>query len=106
MTLTELLARFEERAVLAEREAATAPVANVYRLVLDELRPLAVGVDAPASAPAPERLLTAAEAAARLGVAPRWLYRHARELPFTRRLGPKTLRFSERGLQRHLDRRP
>ena len=37
MTLTELRATLERRAAEAEAEGATAPVANVYRLVLGEL---------------------------------------------------------------------
>ena len=47
-----------------------------------------------------DRLLTAEEAAERLGVSKRWVYTHADSLPFTRRLSGGTLRFSERGLQR------
>jgi excisionase family DNA binding protein len=49
----------------------------------------------------PDRLLSIDEAAERLGVSRRWVYRHADTLDFTRRLtatGP--LRFSERGLER------
>lgn len=59
----------------------------------------------PKPAPAPDRLLDAEEAAALLGMAPRWLYRHADSLPFTRRLGRKALRFSEQGLHRWVERR-
>lgn len=106
MRLTEVLARLEERAAAAEREGATAPVANVYRVVIDDLRPLASkDGTAPAAPRADERLLTVGEAATLLGVAPRWLYRHASGLPFTRRLSPKALRFSESGLHRWLERR-
>lgn len=55
----------------------------------------------PAWAPAePDRLLPPGEAACLLGVTPRWLYRHAKHLPFTRRLSRKCLRFSEAGLRR------
>ncbi|MGH7332642.1 MAG: helix-turn-helix transcriptional regulator [Candidatus Rokuibacteriota bacterium] len=50
--------------------------------------------------PERERLLTPDEAATRLGVKLTWMYRHAGDLPFTRRLGRKTLRFDEAGLQR------
>lgn len=46
-----------------------------------------------------DRLLSPAEAAGLLGVTPRWLYRRAQGLPFTRRLSRKVLRFSERGLR-------
>jgi predicted DNA-binding transcriptional regulator AlpA len=45
-----------------------------------------------------DRLLTADEAAEMLAVSSDWLYRHAKKLPFTRKLGPKMLRFSHRGL--------
>jgi hypothetical protein len=63
---------------------------------------------APAAAPThsaagnggPDQLLTAKEAAPLLGVAPRWMYRHAPDLPFTRRLAGGTLRFSARGLEK------
>ena len=55
-------------------------------------------------APTPDRLLSAAEVAARLGVPVRYVYRHARAWPFTRRLSPKTLRFSALGLDRWQDR--
>jgi predicted DNA-binding transcriptional regulator AlpA len=57
----------------------------------------------PAPGPAePDRLLTADEAAPIIGMTPRWLYRHARQLPFARRLSRKALRFSEVGLRRYL----
>lgn len=47
-----------------------------------------------------DRLISVDEAAARLGVTPRWLYRHSVHLPFARRLSRKTLRFSDLGLER------
>lgn len=47
-----------------------------------------------------DRLLDAGEAAELLGVAKRWMYRHADTLPFTRRLTGGTLRFNARGLER------
>ena len=52
-----------------------------------------------------DRLLTVAEAASILGVDDRWMYRHAASLPFTRKLGGRTLRFSELGLERWLESR-
>ena len=48
----------------------------------------------------PEELLTAKEAAKLLNVSVHWMYRHASELPFTRRLSRKALRFSKAGLLR------
>jgi predicted DNA-binding transcriptional regulator AlpA len=50
--------------------------------------------------PEKDRLLTPKEAAEILGQDARWLYRHANELPFTRRINRKTLRFQESGLRR------
>lgn len=47
-----------------------------------------------------DRLLPVLEAASILGVSRRLLYQTAARLPFTRRLGHRTLRFSAAGLQR------
>lgn len=55
--------------------------------------------------PEPDQLLDVNNAAAVLGVTPRWLYDHAEQLPFTRKLAPRTLRFSEFGLYRWLETR-
>jgi predicted DNA-binding transcriptional regulator AlpA len=49
-----------------------------------------------------DRLLDAEEAASRLSVSADWLYRNAKRLPFTRKLGPKMLRFSCQGIQKYL----
>ena len=56
---------------------------------------------------APDRLLTVEEVAEALGVDTRWVYRkhEAGKLPFARKLGPNTLRFSERGLWKYVERR-
>jgi len=51
-------------------------------------------------APAEDRLLTPEEAAPLLGVTVTWLYRHAKHLPFARRLSRKCLRFSGVGLRK------
>jgi len=53
---------------------------------------------------APERLLTPEDAAARLGVTVRWLYRHSGKFTFTRKLSRKVLRFHEAGLLRFIER--
>jgi hypothetical protein len=47
-----------------------------------------------------DSLLTAEQAAILLNVTPRWLYRHAKRLPFARKLSRKVLRFSEIGLRK------
>ena len=49
-----------------------------------------------------DRLLDATEAAKLLSVSEDWLYRAAKKLPFTRKVGPKMLRFSAFGIQRYL----
>lgn len=49
-----------------------------------------------------ERLLSVEDAAQILSVSPDWLYRRANKLPFTRKLGPKALRFSKRGIENWL----
>jgi excisionase family DNA binding protein len=46
-----------------------------------------------------EHLLGVEEAAARLGMSTDWLYRHAKRLPFTRRVG-RAVRFDAAGLAR------
>jgi predicted DNA-binding transcriptional regulator AlpA len=48
----------------------------------------------------PDALLTAEQAAKLLSVTPHWLYRHWKQLPFSRRLSRKTLRFSESGIRK------
>ncbi len=58
----------------------------------------------PAAAPTPDRLLKVEEAAQLAGVSPRWLYRHARGQPFAHKLGGRTLRISESGLRRWIER--
>lgn len=53
----------------------------------------------------PDRLLDVEAAAEILAVDPRWLYDRSDSLPFARKLAPRTLRFSERGLRRWLESR-
>jgi len=52
----------------------------------------------------PDRLLTVRETAARLGVSPGWVHRNWRETlrRCARKLGSRTLRFSARQLEEHL----
>ena len=103
MTLPELLDTFRRRAVEAASIGATAPVAAIYEAILADLVPLCPNGAGKAPGPkATEQLLTAHEAAERLHVTPRWLYRHAPTLPFARRLGAKTLRFDADGVAKWL----
>jgi len=55
----------------------------------------------PQGKPDDDRLLDVAEAAAMLGRSPDWLYRHAKTLPFSRRLNGM-VKFSRQGLQKYL----
>ena len=55
--------------------------------------------------PEKDRLLTPEQAAEILGQKVRWVYRHAPQWTFTRRLSLKCLRFSEAGLRRYAARR-
>lgn len=52
--------------------------------------------------PEQDRMLTIEEAAELIGVSRRWLYRHAKTLPFSRKLSRKVLRFSRAGIARWL----
>jgi predicted DNA-binding transcriptional regulator AlpA len=45
-----------------------------------------------------DRLVDPEEAASLLSVSEDWLYHNARKLPFTRKLGPRLLRFSYHGM--------
>jgi len=52
-----------------------------------------------------DRLLEAEEAAKILCVLKTWMYSHARQLPFTRKVGAKALRFSYKGIQNWIESR-
>jgi hypothetical protein len=64
----------------------------------------APGPAAPAPA-APETFISVKEAAGRLGVAPKWLYRRKKTLPFMREVAPGTWRISVPALDRWMARR-
>jgi predicted DNA-binding transcriptional regulator AlpA len=103
-TLDELAADPGKAAKLP-LETATALLARcvvVHGVLVGRLIEASGPGTSPARAVEEDRLLTPEQAAALLGMAPRWLYRHAGSLPFTRRLSRKALRFSEAGLRRWL----
>ena len=87
-----------------EPEAERVLVASLRAALGPELSVAAAGQPAPATAAArsPADLMTVHEAAEVLSLSPRWLYRHAKTLPFTRKLSRKVLRFSRAGLHRWL----
>jgi len=97
--LAELRAKLESRAIEAEALHATAPLADTLRWVLGQLD-ASNGSAANGNGHKGEsvQLVTVQEAAERLNVPPRWIYRHADSLPFVRRLGPKTMRCEVDGM--------
>jgi predicted DNA-binding transcriptional regulator AlpA len=100
--VSALIAAYERRAEEADRVSASAPLGPVYRAVLEDLRALTDAPEQPSEVDPIDRLLNVEEAAVLLGVAPQWLYRHAKELPFTCSLSRKCLRFSRAGILRWL----
>jgi predicted DNA-binding transcriptional regulator AlpA len=52
-----------------------------------------------------EKLLSAKDAAKLMSVSPDWLYRNAATLPFARKLGRRSLRFSKKELEKYLNTR-
>jgi predicted DNA-binding transcriptional regulator AlpA len=85
-----------------EIPALLAQLAAIQSILAARLVATPISAAAPSSHQPEEsnQLLTAEDAAKILRVTPRWLYRHANRLPFTRRLSRKCLRFSEAGLRR------
>lgn len=81
--------------------ALLAQLASVQAILLSRLvvAPNGAHSQAPAASPK-DRYLTVDDASSILCVSPRWLYRHAKSLPFAHRVNRKTLRFSEVGLRR------
>jgi integrase len=105
MTIAEIVASLARRAAEAEREGATAPVANVYRLVMDELQAASgatAGAAVVADAPPEERYLTPDEVEKMLALPKGYTYNHKRQLGGVK-IG-KYLRFPESGLRRRLER--
>ena len=108
MTLAELLGQLERRAAEAERVGATAPVANVYRDVIVELRAVdetAAASLAPAAVPDPsalERHLTPGQVEEILHLPEGYAYDHKRQLGGVK-VG-KYLRFPESVVRRRLER--
>ena len=99
------------RALVEHAKASELPelAGELARGLAEVLARTAIPPTTPTAAPLREEgnaLLTVDEAAARLGVARSWLYRHAKALPFAVKLGHRTLRFEQRGLERWARTRP
>ncbi|MBC8555584.1 MAG: hypothetical protein H8D23_38720 [Candidatus Brocadiales bacterium] len=56
--------------------------------------------------PVGDRLLKVGEVAYRLNCSDDWVYRNTDKLPFTRRLSPDQLRFSQKGLEKYIKNLP
>ncbi len=100
--LSALLAS-PERALALDTDTAAlllGPVASLHSYLAARVarRP---SEELSAPTPATERLLSAAEVAARLGVSKDWVYRRSRTLPFALRLDGH-VRFSAIGLEKYL----
>lgn len=103
MILQDLVGQLERQAADAERVHSTAPVVDVLRAVLEDLREVDTdGTETNGSEP--DQLVDIGKAAEILGVKTRYLYDRHHTFPFTRHVG-RQLRFSLRGLQRYMARR-
>jgi hypothetical protein len=89
----------ETIAALMARAAAVQGTLSAALILLGPTKP-----DQPEE-PADGEMLTVDEAAIRLHRTRRWIYRHAKSLPFVKRLSPRNLVCSERKLSRWLEQR-
>jgi excisionase family DNA binding protein len=98
------------RATQIPREEAVALLNQLSTLQVALLRAAcspAAPAHCDAERPSEDLMLDVDEAAALLSVTSRWLYRHAKELPFTRPISRRIVRFSRAGILRWLaSRRP
>jgi predicted DNA-binding transcriptional regulator AlpA len=84
----------------AEALPAGFPIMLPKEIVLALLDRVGADSPAPPQSTVPDRLLSAEEAAKRLGMSREWVYKNAERLPFALRIGTRTMRFSERGIAR------
>lgn len=102
--IIEDLERLVERADRAEIPALLGELERVRAMAWMRLSAPHVATQAPTRPRSgKDRLLSAQEAAEILGVKPRWVYDHAEELG-AQRLSDRCLRFSEKALQRRMER--
>ncbi len=98
-TLAELDDLIADASVAELPGWAAALAARVSRVTARVLEGLTEPEVRPQGDTPPDGNLGVGEASRRLGMTPGWLYRNARNLPFTRRIGRRLL-FSARGLDR------
>lgn len=99
MTPAETLTSLVQAAAPGDLPALAAELARASALLTARIARVAAMAAAPPARQV-EELLTVEEAAKLLNVEVSWLYRHARVLPFAKKLGRRTLRFDARGLER------
>lgn len=84
--------------------AQTLPIQELPRLIgqLAECQATAQArLSTPPPTQTPDELLTVDAAAVRLGMSKEYLYRHAKQFPFTRQIG-RSVRFSALGIEAHI----
>jgi predicted DNA-binding transcriptional regulator AlpA len=81
------------------------PAKNPFDLLLDQIRAVVREEikSANGAAGQTDKLLNPEEAAKLLSVSEDWLYHQAKKLPFSRKLGPRLLRFSEKGMLKWME---
>jgi predicted DNA-binding transcriptional regulator AlpA len=84
----------------------TEPAKNPFDLLLDQIRDVVrqeIKAASNGMAAKGDRLLDPEGAAKLLSVSEDWLYHNAKKLPFTRKLGPRLLRFSYHGMLKWME---
>jgi len=79
------------------------PAKTPFDLLLESFRQIVREEIGKAADSKTDHLLAPEEAAKLLCVSEDWLYHQAKKLPFTRKLGPRLLRFSERELLKWIE---
>jgi predicted DNA-binding transcriptional regulator AlpA len=82
------------------------PTKNPFDALLDAFRQIVreeIKAASNGTAAKGDRLLDPEEAAKLLSVSEDWLYHNAKKLPFTRKLGPRLLRFSYHGMLKWME---
>ena len=97
MTLAERVAAIVQ--ALPENGSVTLPVAELRQWLSEN------GAPSPASPAPADRWLKAEDVAKALGCSKRYVYAHRKDYPFAKELPGGGVRFSERGLQRWMDRK-
>lgn len=99
VTAPDAVRTLVEHATLSELPALAGELARGLAEVLARTAASSMPVTVVSTRQQADTLLTVNEAAGRLGVPRSWLYRHAKTLPFTRKLSHRKLRFDPGGLE-------